>query len=142
MADAQVSRLNLQDYPPGTFQAIATVNFPIGTPVVATAEGVAPADYISAPHCVGLAAQAGVAGKYVPIQTSGFLELTLAQWEVVNPTDSFPTLTPGRPYYLAPNGAIISTTSATSGTFANQIGLALSSTLMQITIGAAVGPHP
>lgn len=141
MADAQVSRLNLQNYPPGTFQALATANFPPGTPVVATAGGVAAADKTSAPHVVGLAIQAGVIGSYVPIQTAGSLELTAAQWAAVDPSDITPVLTAGRPYYVQSGGVIGAAIPAATGTYVNQIGIALSATLMLVTIGAAVGPH-
>jgi hypothetical protein len=140
MADYTLTSLRPTESP-GTFSAIAAVNFPIGTPVVATANGLAPGDMTSAPHVVGLAAQAGVAGQYVPVQTGGVLELTPAQWDAIDTADFVHVLTTGRAYYLVSNGQIESVIPDGTGTFANQIGIALSATAMLVTVGQAIGPH-
>jgi hypothetical protein len=137
-------------YPPiESFQAIAAANFPIGTPVVAEiVDGVSkvtPADSTSAPHVIGLAAEAGVEGEQTTIQTGGYLRLSYDQWLVVDPTDTRPAtglaLYPGKPYYLQADGVIQGSAPSASGTYVNQVGIAFTPTVMKITIGMAVGPH-
>lgn len=89
-------------------------------------------------HVVGLAAETGVVGNPVLIQTEGTITLTTAQWDVI--TRDVGGLVPGVPYFLSTGfreGVLTRTEPVTVGQFDVQVGIGLSPTDFLIQICCA-----
>lgn len=88
---------------------------------------------------VGLVADTSIAAAGSGnIQTDGVLVATTGQWDAV--TGGSGGLTPGSPYYVdaAAAGLLTATAPSTASQFVVRVGLALSSTDMDITITAPI----
>jgi hypothetical protein len=102
-----------------TFNPIAAITFPIGTPVTGIAppgafNEVIPASATLNPgntqFVLGLATIPGNAGQHVNVKYLGPLDLTAAQWDLI--TGQIGGLTPGQQYYLSPTPGRIQLTPA------------------------------
>lgn len=85
---------------------------------------------------VGLAAETGIVGHNVTLQTHGILTLTIAEWDAV--TGGSGGLVRDTLYYLTAGfqeGRITSTPPSTPGEFIVQVGMALSATDLLVQIG-------
>ena len=93
-------------------------------------------------HVIGLVAQApsiGIGASGL-IKTTGPLALTTAQWDAVNADSSSTGLTPGAYYYAsgASAGKMTKTGTGGGGIYSVPIGLALTTTQMQVLPQAPV----
>lgn len=126
------------------FDAQSAGNRPIGSPLSASLTGnncvTSQADDTPGAFCVGLATEAAVDGELVNIRPSGILTLTTVQWDVILGNVSPAGLNPGAAYYLSADhiGRLTEVVPSAGGTYANQIGIAASSTRMLIQISGAV----
>ena len=114
----------------------------IGTPVYVKANSnvdKARANAQGTVQLLGLVAEASVAAAASGIiQTDGVLAATTGQWDAV--TGESGGLTPGAPYYLdaATAGLLTQTAPTTTAQFVVRVGLAISSTEMDITLTAPI----
>lgn len=95
--------------------------------------GLASANATATKGVVGLVRDTSIAaGASGNIQTDGVLSATAAQWSAV--TSEQNGLTPGATYYLSATtpGAITSTPPSTTGQYVVTVGIALSSTVLDI----------
>ena len=88
----------------------------------------------------GLALEAAVDNTDVDIQTTGLIELTTAQWDVILGNMVPAGLVAGAAYYLSSTvaGRLTEIAPTAGGTYRNQIGLALTATKFLIQISGAV----
>lgn len=118
-------------------------DFPVGSPVCASATVSdtvikARANVLATSKVAGVAAAAGVVGNPTRIQYAGPLELTEDEWDDI--TGDSGGLTRGSPYYLAQGfgSGQLRTSFPSSGNFLVPVGIALSSTVLLVQIGAPV----
>lgn len=120
---------------------------PVGTPVYLKSTvghmDAAKADAASTGTVIGLVTQSGgilttVAGQ---VQVEGEVTLTTAQWDAI--TDGSGGLTVGAVYYLdaADAGELTTTAPSAASSVAEMVGVALSSTVLKLRIGAALVVH-
>jgi hypothetical protein len=104
---------------------------------------VAKADAASTGAVIGLVtASAGIAPSVAgQVQVEGEVTLTTAQWDAI--TDGSGGLTVGAVYYLdaADAGELTTTAPTAASSVAIGVGIALSSTVLKLRIGAAVVVH-
>lgn len=94
----------------------------------ADANGTAPIPYV-----IGLATASAAADAAVIVQKVGLLTLTTAQWDAAAGTTG--GLTAGKEYYLSGTvGVLTSTVPATTGDHIVTVGIALSTTVLDINI--------
>lgn len=108
---------------------------PPGHAVYAKANGhvdSAQANAAGTTECLGLAAEEILTTATGPIQTAGTLVLTTGQWDTI--TGQTGGLTPGAYYYVSPtaSGSLTTTAPTTAGQFVAPVGLAHSTTEMEI----------
>jgi hypothetical protein len=120
----------------GTVGMAVIVDEPTSTVVATPAQ----ANALGASQVVGIALQLD-AGRTL-VQTAGLVTLTTAQWDAVVTSESG-GLSPLSIYYLsaATPGFLTRTPPATTGTFVERVGVAVSATQLQLLIGVPVGPH-
>jgi hypothetical protein len=110
----------------------------IGTPVYVSVAGSVDkgqADAAGTVQLLGLVKTVSIAAAGSgSIQTDGVLSATTAQWDAV--TGEVGGLTAGTPYYLDPTtaGSLTDTAPTTAGQFVVRVGLALSTTDLDITL--------
>jgi hypothetical protein len=114
----------------------------IGTPVYVSAAGTvkkAAANALGTVQVLGLVIDVSVAGSGTAnILTDGVLVATTAQWDAI--TGGSGGLTAGSVYYLdATAGLLTSTALTTAGQYVARIGLAVSTTELDITLQAPIG---
>lgn len=120
--------------------------FPIGTPVCFSSSPdrvkKAKADALATSLVLGLATRAASAGQSNAVfcKYGQILELTTAQWDAI--TGGSGGLTPGDPYYLsdATAGMLTTVAPSTSGHYIVLMGIAVSDTEMQVTLGTPTAP--
>jgi len=119
-------------------------DFPVGTPVCPSASVSdtvikARGNALATSKVAGVAAAAGVVGDPTRIQYAGPLKLTEEEWdEITNDTGG---LVRGTPYYLSQgfgSGKLTTSNTPNSGNFLVPVGIALSSTVLLVQIGAPV----
>lgn len=119
-----------------------TGNLVIATPVYASGAGQvdkAQADALSTKDVLGLIAEAVVAPSADgAVQCDGIFAATTSQWDAV--TGGSGGLTVGTKYYLDPDtaGMLTETVPSTQGDYVAMIGIALSTTEMEISIRPTV----
>ena len=110
----------------------------IGTPVYCESDGkvdLAKADAVATVQAIGLVKDVSIAASAIGnIQTDGILEATTGQWDAVAGTTG--GLTAGTIYFLsaATAGQLTATAPTTIGEFVVRVGVALSTTKMEITL--------
>lgn len=91
-----------------TYNPVAAVSFPIGTPVTGSFPPSTPGEVIPANatlgtgnrnYVIGLATTPGIAGQRVNVKYIGPVELRTEQWDQI--TGQVGGLTPGQQYYLS-----------------------------------------
>lgn len=97
------------------------------------------ADNLTTALVFGLAIEAVAAAGEVEAQRDGFLTLTTGQWDAV--TGDTGGLTPGSRYFLSPTtaGRLTTTVPNTAGQYIVLVGIALSTTVMDIRIDQPLG---
>ena len=131
--DGPVSEVDIIALPNGTGSSVA-----IARAVYPTTNGfgLAQANASATKNVVGLVKDPSVASNASGnIQSDGVFVATAAQWDAV--TGQTGGLTPGAIYYLSPTtaGAITSTPPSTTGQYVVQVGIALSTTALDIRDG-------
>jgi hypothetical protein len=94
-------------------------------------------------NCIGLATTFTPEGDYCPVQYTGPLTLTIAQWnQIAGTTEGLVT---GDVYYVSAGpafaGFLTSTAPTATGTYQVAVGIAISPTTMMIGQHLPVGPH-
>lgn len=128
--DSSVSGLSVDPGTPVAPGNVGTGNTPGSGVIFAQAGGGG-----NSPQVIGLAVTAGEAPGSVNIQSSGFLSLTIAEWN--NVTGNLAGLVPGDYYYAsATAGEITNVQPSGSGQASLLVGYAISATTLLIMIGA------
>lgn len=111
-----------------------------GTPVYISAAGtvkIAKGDAPSTSNTIGIVADPTIAsGVSGPVQSEGVITATTGEWDTV--TGDSGGLVPGLTYWLSPSVAGMITKVAPSTGYYQVIGIALSTTDMQLSIGRRI----
>ncbi len=144
MADQSIVPLNLQGTP-NCVAPTAAVDVAIGSPLYASAANaanLAKGDVIGTGHVIGLAVRFAAANEPVLARFAGPLELTTDEWDA-RVTGAEGGLTPGSTYYLsaANAGKLVTTVPVATGNVGVQVGIALSTTVLNVAICPALVAH-
>lgn len=124
-----------------TFNAQGGANRPKGTPLAASLTSgecnVGLADDSPGAFVVGLAVGRAVDGERVTTQFAGPFAMTAAEWDTILGNTLPAGLTPGAQYFLSESHAGRLTEVAPGAGYVNQIGVALTETIMLIQISGA-----